>query len=44
MSDSHKAALAQGRHQSRVVRAYLDALEHGQAPPRSAAPPGTDHQ
>ena len=27
MSASHKAALAKGRHQSRVVRAYLNALE-----------------
>jgi hypothetical protein len=27
MSESHKAALAQGRHQSRVVRAYLNALD-----------------
>jgi hypothetical protein len=27
MSDAHKAALAEGRAQSRVVRAYLDALE-----------------
>jgi hypothetical protein len=27
MSDSHKAALAEGRAQSRAVRAYLEALE-----------------
>ncbi len=27
MSDAHKAALAQGRRQSRVVRNYLEALE-----------------
>ena len=27
MSDEHKAALAEGRNQSRSVRAYLDALE-----------------
>jgi hypothetical protein len=26
MSDDHKAALAQGRHESRVVRDYLEAL------------------
>lgn len=26
MSDEHKAALAQGRHESRVVRDYLEAL------------------
>lgn len=26
MSEDHKAALAQGRHESRVVRDYLDAL------------------
>lgn len=27
MSDSHKAALAQGREEGRVVRRYLEALE-----------------
>lgn len=27
MSDSHKAALAKGREEGRVVRAYLEALE-----------------
>lgn len=27
MSDDHKAALAQGRHESRVVREYLEALK-----------------
>lgn len=27
MSDSHKAALAQGRNQGRAVRLYLEALE-----------------
>jgi len=27
MSDAHKAALAQGRHQGRAVRRYLEALE-----------------
>jgi hypothetical protein len=27
MSDEHKAALAEGRNQSRSVRVYLDALE-----------------
>jgi hypothetical protein len=27
MSDDHKAALAEGRNQSRSVRVYLDALE-----------------
>lgn len=27
MSDDHKAALAQGRHESRVVRDYLEALK-----------------
>jgi hypothetical protein len=27
MSDGHKAALAQGRHESRVVREYLEALK-----------------
>ena len=27
MSDSHKAALAEGRAQGRAVRAYLEALE-----------------
>jgi hypothetical protein len=27
MSDEHKAALARGREQGRIVRAYLDALE-----------------
>jgi hypothetical protein len=27
MTDEHKAALAEGRAQSRAVRAYLDALE-----------------
>jgi hypothetical protein len=27
MSDSHKAALAEGREQGRTIRAYLDALE-----------------
>ena len=27
MSDEHKAALAQGRHESRVVRDYLEALK-----------------
>jgi hypothetical protein len=27
MSDAHKRALAQGREESRVVRAYLEALE-----------------
>ena len=27
MSDDHKAALAQGRHKSRVVRGYLEALK-----------------
>lgn len=27
MSDQHKQALAEGRNESRVVRAYLDALE-----------------
>ena len=36
MSDAHKAALAQGRHQSRVVRAYLTALES--AKPRRGRP------
>ncbi len=29
MSDAHKEALAQGRRQSRVVRAYLNAIEAG---------------
>jgi hypothetical protein len=33
MSDSHKAALAEGREQGRAIRAYLDALE-GSAPKR----------
>ena len=28
MTDSHKAALAEGREQGRAVRAYLDALEN----------------
>jgi len=32
MSSAHKAALAQGREEGRVVRSYLDALE--QAKPR----------
>ena len=27
MSDSHKAALAEGREQGRAVRRYLEALE-----------------
>lgn len=27
MSDEHKAALAEGREEGRIVRAYLDALE-----------------
>ena len=27
MSDSHKAALAKGREEGRIVRAYLEALE-----------------
>jgi len=27
MSDEHKASLAQGRHEGRVVRNYLEALE-----------------
>jgi hypothetical protein len=27
MSDAHKASLAQGRHEGRVVRNYLEALE-----------------
>ncbi len=27
MSDEHKAALAQGREQGRLVRRYLEALE-----------------
>ncbi|MDA8367321.1 MAG: hypothetical protein M0Z62_10255, partial [Actinomycetota bacterium] len=27
MSDAHKAALAQGREEGRVVRRYLEALE-----------------
>ena len=36
MSASHKAALAQGRHQSRVVRAYLNAIENAK-PRRSRA-------
>jgi hypothetical protein len=27
MSDEHKASLAQGRHEGRVVRGYLEAIE-----------------
>jgi hypothetical protein len=36
MSASHKAALAKGRHQSRIVRAYLNAIENAK-PRRSRA-------
>ena len=34
MTEAHKAALARGRHETRVVRAYLDALEANDARPR----------
>lgn len=33
MSDEHKARLAEGREQSRIIRHYLDALRHN-APKR----------
>jgi len=33
MTDTHKAALAEGREQGRAIRAYLEALEHS-APKR----------
>ncbi len=29
MSDAHKAAMAEGRTESRAVKAYLEAIDHG---------------
>lgn len=34
MTDTHKAALAEGREQGRIVRSYLEAIEDAQRPKR----------
>jgi hypothetical protein len=39
MSDHHKEALAEGREQGRIVRAYLEALD-----PRGTGEPGRRHR
>ena len=38
MTEAHKAALAEGREQGRVVRRYLQALEAGRSRRRRAGP------
>lgn len=38
MTDEHKAALAEGRRQSRAVREYLEALDAGSKPGRKINP------
>ena len=43
MSDEHKAALAKGREEGRIVRRYLEALESTQAPAWAQADAGVDH-